>query len=107
MIEMTTIPAIRPSANEETRRPASPISGGCEAPGCKKIIEPNYLFCGRHRGDLPPALLANLRALARPGMRRSARWVEAAAEAVEYLARREGRPINNRFRDELAARPAV
>lgn len=104
---MPELRVIHEPTNEETRRPANPVTRVCEAPGCRKAVDPNYLFCAPHRGALPPALLAELRASAWPGSGLTPRWLAAAANAVEYLARCEGEPINNRFRDALDRRPVA
>jgi hypothetical protein len=83
----------------------------CAAGQCLAEVEPRYLFCRHHFKMLPKPLQQNIWDRCRPGTgldaRPSAGWIEAAAEAVEYLAEAERRDRQNRFREALLRRVAI
>jgi hypothetical protein len=80
----------------------------CKANHCTWAAEPGRLMCQHHwrllPGTLQGAVLDSFKA--NPGAARqlsSVAYLEAAAEAVEYIAAKEGRHNRNVFR-ELAKR---
>lgn len=80
----------------------------CKANHCTWLAEPRHLMCVHHWRLLPGymqgAVLAAYEA-DRPGARHltSLPYLEAAADAVEFIATKEGRNTRNVFR-ELAKR---
>ncbi len=88
--------------------PHDPPPRECAAIGCERTIETRYIMCRDHWAKVPRALQTAIHEACRPGsggdLRASRRWVEAVADAVEDVARSEGRPPANRFRKALGRR---
>lgn len=80
----------------------------CKANHCTWAAEPGRLMCRHHWRLLPSHLQANFISAfkATPsaaGRLSKVEYLEAAATAVEYIAKKEGHTTRNAFRD-LAAR---
>lgn len=74
----------------------------CAANGCAAKVDRRYLMCRRHWARVPIAIQRLVYRHFRPGqledLRPSRPWYEAAADAVEAVARLEGRDETNTFR---------
>jgi hypothetical protein len=80
----------------------------CKAHHCTWAAEPGRLMCRHHWRLLPGHLQANVISALKATTSSASRlanveYLEAAAAAVEYIAKKEGHPNRNAFRD-LAAR---
>jgi hypothetical protein len=68
----------------------------CHAVGCQVRCKPEYLMCGRHWRMVPRRLQVKVWATYQPGQCNfdpapSAEWLDAAMDAVDAVAAKEGR----------------
>jgi hypothetical protein len=83
------------------RRPEPPGRVQCRCIGCSAAIDPEKLTCRKHWFLVPKALRDAVWRHYRPGQGigdASAEYLRAAADAIEHVARTEGRPTRNWFR---------
>ena len=87
------------SARPGQLQPKQPKTHRCAAIGCPKIVPIALLMCGHHWKKVPPDLQSRIWRLYRPGQERqgvsgaSDLYLAAVKEAVETVARKEGRKL--------------
>lgn len=68
----------------------------CQARGCSERIPPKLLFCSPHWYALPAVLRTTIYKTYHPGQEEgrapSQEWIDAARQAINYLAKKEGKP---------------
>jgi hypothetical protein len=93
------------------------VTHHCHANDCPMPTPPRLFMCGRHWAMVPrpmqDAVWAAYRAAPKGGRARDARYLTACANAVEHVARAEGKRETNSYRrvlkllDEVAAARAA
>jgi hypothetical protein len=87
--------------------PGESLQHTCHARGCERPVKPELLMCFAHWRMVPRVIQRAIWATYRPGQcddkHPSREWFRAADAAIGFVARVEGKPINQTESTELTS----